>query len=297
MWLLLQCLAVTLWAGVNVLDSLLVHHYEKHPIILMWTQSCFTVPTLLTTAILFPTPPAYVVMLVGAGVVAYTGDLVFFRVLEAMDVSVTNIAWAILSVFLSVLGVVVLSESWTALQTAGAVLVFAGAVALSLWQRRVTAARSLLLLPFLALLYTPFYFVQEVALRNGDSIIAVSLWSLLGRECTAFFSPCFVPAFRRRILTFLPRSDLRFWVISGSVIALFLTATVLTSAAFAVGPLSLVAVVGNIQPFIVLALAYFCVRLFPRFAPREILTAYSVTIKIFSFSAVFAGLALLAFSR
>jgi hypothetical protein len=55
-----------------------------------------------------------------------------------------------------------------------------------------------------------------------------------------------------------------------------------------------VGIVGNIQPFFVLFLAWICTLFIPSLAPKELLTSQSLVAKISSFTIVFAGLALLA---
>jgi hypothetical protein len=63
--------------------------------------------------------------------------------------------------------------------------------------------------------------------------------------------------------------------------------------AYASGPLSLVVVVSNVQPFLVLAIAGFVVRFFPSKAAKELLTRQSVQLKLLCFFLAFIGLALL----
>lgn len=60
---------------------------------------------------------------------------------------------------------------------------------------------------------------------------------------------------------------------------------------------SLVSVVGNAQPFIVLFFAWLMVRIAPLSAPKELLTKQSVTVKIVSFTIVYSGLALIALAQ
>jgi drug/metabolite transporter (DMT)-like permease len=296
MWLMLQLASVTLWAGVNVLDSILVHRYDKHPVNLMWYQSVFSVPALAVFAVTQNVHSSWMIALLLVGVIGYFGDLVFFRALDLIDVSITNIAWVILSIFLSVGGVFFLQESWTLQETIGAAAILVGILVLSLWHRHISSVKVFLLLPLLGLLYTPFYLVQKAALLSGEHILAVFFWSLIGRESCSFLIPWCVPAFRKRILTCDARHHVFFHVLNGIVIALFFGGTFSTAWAFAVGPISLVSIVGNVQPFIVLLFAWLLYHFAPSYAPRELLTAQSVQVKLVSFTVVFVGLALLAFS-
>jgi drug/metabolite transporter (DMT)-like permease len=295
MWFWLQLLSVCAWAALNVLDSILVRHYEKHPLVLGWNQSCFSMFVLiLLAAFTGIAPNEWTLTLLFFGMIGFIGDIVFWRALDLIDVSITNIAWAILSLFLSIGGFIMFQETWSLMQTIGAVLMIAGVVFLSVWQRKITSIRSLLLLPALALLYTPFYLTQKVALLNGQTAFAVFFWMILGREAMFFVVPWFIPSIRRRLVRSIPRAAMPFYALNGTVICLFLTAIYLTSQAYDHGPVSLVSMVGNIQPFLVLIFAWIAAKLFPRTASREVLTLQSVRVKIVSFLIVFSGLALLA---
>ncbi|MBI3331687.1 EamA family transporter [Candidatus Peregrinibacteria bacterium] len=293
MWIFLQLFSVSLWGWINVLDSLLVRHFEKRPPVMMWYQSLFTVSLLLCFAAFFDVQTNWAVLLALGGFISYLGDNVFFYTLNRIDVSVTNVAWSLLAVFLSTLGIVYLHESWSGQQWLGALLVFFGVLALSLWHRTIGRPRDLLLLPLLAALYVPYYFVQELALLRGESLFPVFFWPLFARELSAYTIGLCVSKIRVMVHSTPARFSPLFHVLNGAVIILFFTATYFTAKAYDVGPLSLVSVLGNVQPFFVLGFAGLVYVAMPRFAAKEILTMQSVGLKTVSFAAVFIGLALL----
>lgn len=297
MWLPLQLLSVTLWAGVNVLDSLLVKRFQRSPLALMWNQSYFSILLLLLTAWFVPVQSTWIWPLILVGVFGYVGDLVFFVALKHIDVSVTNISWVLLSICLSIGGYLWFGEVWTQNQTIGALLIFLGVLFLSLWHRKIGGGLALLLLPALALLYTPFYLVQKAALLAGQGAIPVFFWSLVGRELTSFCLPLLVPPMRRHVIQAAKGAGPMFFAINALVIVCFFAATWLTTLAFMVGPVSLVGIVGNVQPFIVLILAVVAVKLLPSWSPRELIDRQAITVKVVSFTVVFLGLALLALSQ
>jgi drug/metabolite transporter (DMT)-like permease len=294
MWLFFQFASIMCWAAVNVLDSLLVKHYQKNPIVLGWSQSWFTIIALAIIWFFFEVETSWALWLVLGGMVAYVGDLVFWKALALIDVSVTTIAWAILSVFLAIAGFVFFNESWSLPQASGALLVIAGIVVLSLWQRSIGNFYALFLLPLLALLYVPFYVLQKAAIAAGQPLLTAFFWPLLGREGLFFLLPWVVPSFRNAILAYLPASKPSFYMLGGLVVLLFMAGIYLTTQAFANGPLSLVSIVSNVQPFCTIFMAWLMVSLVPRYAPRELLTVQSVQVKIVSFVIVFVGLGLLA---
>lgn len=296
MWFILQILSVTFWAALNVIDSLMVKHYHKHPIVLGWNQSYFSLSYLLILALVFQPSVAWALPLLSVGVIAFFGDIVFWRALDRIDISVANIAWAILSLFLAIGGFVLFDERWTSFHTIGSILVIGGVSLLSTWQRRIDSVRSLWLLPLLALLYTPFYLVQKAALLGGASAFDAFFWTLAARESMFFCTPAFVPSFRSHIRAHRLKAPWSFYALNVLAVSLFFIAIYLTAQAFRYGPVSLVGMVGNVQPFIVLFFAWALTRIAPLSAARELLTKQSVAVKIVSFTIVFMGLALLALS-
>ena len=296
MWLPFVLSSTLCWSLVNVLDSLLVHRYEKFPLVLQWSQALFSMPVLIVLFFTLDLKTSWTSLLFFFGMFIWLGDMWFFYVLSKLDVSVTNAAWPILSIFLSISGFVFFQESWTAVQCFGAAMILSGTFLLCLYHQHISLLRTLGLLASLALLHTPYYIVKKAALSDGQSVAAVLVWMMLGREVLSFSVPWIFPPVRRRIIPLLKKIDLRYFLLNASVIAFFFLAEYFGARAFASGPLSLVSVVTDIQPFVVIGLAWVTSRTAPAYAPRELLTAQSVGIKLLSFSIAFAGLALLALS-
>jgi len=293
MWIPFVLASTLCWALINVLDSVIVHNYEKHPVVLMWCQSFFSVVLLLVLPFfidLHSSPWIPYLMLFGA--IGLLGDFWFFHVLDHVDVSITNAAWAILSLFLSIAGFIFFQESWTLLQSTGAALIIGGSLYLAFSHKHISMRRTLGLLMTLALLYTPYYIMKKTAIDAGEGAAQTFYWMILGREILAFNVPWFIPSIRSRGLTLL-RSSWGFSVFNGAVILCFFLGEFLGALAYNMGPLSLVSIVGNTQPFMVMALAWLSIRSFPGRAPRELLTRQAVSVKLFSFCIMFFGLMLL----
>jgi len=293
MWFLFAVLSAFCWAMINVLDSVLVHNYEKRPMALMWSQSLWSVPALLVLSQFIPLQSEWITVLIAFGVVGFIGDLWFFHVLEHVDVSVSNLAWALLSVFLAIAGFVIFGDVWTPHQTIGALLIIGATLFLCFFHQRINVAHVLWLIGSLSLIYLPFYIIKKMALDDGESPATVFFWLILSRELCAFTCPLFVRSARTAALNAI-RSHHSFSAINAVVIASFFGAEYFGAVAYASGPLSLVAIANNVQPFMVLALAALFVVVFPRRMPRELFTRQSVTIKLGTFLVVFMGLAFLA---
>lgn len=294
MWLPLQLAAVVCWAIVSIIDSVLVRHWVKHPLVLGWSQSCFSLLFLLGLATVFEVQSAWITLLIFVGMISFLGDIIFWRALDVLDVSITNIAWALLSVFLTIGGFFLFQESWSLGELMGALLILGGVCVLSISHHIRSTSWSLFLLPLLALLNVPFYLTQKAALLSGEQVFPVFFWPILGREMMFFLVPWFFQPYRQAVFSFVSRADRHYHLLNAVVITLFFSGMYLTTFAFTVGPVSLVSTVSNVQPFVILIFAWFAYRLVPSAAPRELLTAQSVQVKLVSFSIVFLGLILLA---
>jgi len=295
MWLLFALISVGCWSIALVLDSALVRNYEKHPVVLMWSQSIFSVVILLFASLLLSVETRWAPLLVCSGFIAYIGDLVLFRALNRLDVSVVNITWVLLSVFLVAGGFLLFGELWTLGETLGVILIISGVLYLSLAHEHVTFG-ALGLLVAIAVFYMPYYMLQKAALIDGDAILTVAFWMLIGREFLSFLFPWTVPRLRAKLKSLPQRVGPFFFVISALVILSFFLGVYFNVWAYQVGPMSLIAVVGNTEPFIVMFFAWMLLRMMPHFASKELLTRQSVQVKVVSYVVTFTGLALLVVS-
>lgn len=296
MWFPLTILSAFAWGAINVGNSTLVAKFQKSPSLLLWSQTFVSMLFLGVIAFFYDiqTPWAYAIFPMAA--LAYFGDLLFFWILDRLDVSVVNAAWAILAVYMSIVGFVFFGEVWTLQQFAGAALVLVGVFTLSFFSRQISFTRTILLLSFLAITYVPAYGMRKAALYAGVPVMPVLFWTVLGRDSIAFVAPLLIPSQRRNIIKTLPTCGPMFFVLIGAVISCFYVAEFALTFAYQSGPVSLISVVGNVQPFFVIFLAWVVARFLPSFAAKEVFTQRSMTVKIGSFSIVFIGLALLGVS-
>jgi drug/metabolite transporter (DMT)-like permease len=293
MWVLLTLVAAVAWALISVLDSFLVHRYESRPRLLMWSQSLFTVSTLFVLSFVLPLRTDWWWLLFLFGFTAYIGDIVFFWRLRALDVSVVNAAWAIQALMQSIAGFLLFAERWSGPQFVGAVLILGAVAALSFWHKHVSWGRTLMLLSTLAAVYVPIQLFQKYALEAGVAPLTVFYWTMLPREIAAFTLPWMRRDFRSGVGALLGKMGLWFFLWNALVILLFFIGVLSGIYAYATGPISLVAVVGNVQPFLVLSFAVLWAILSPSTAPKELITRQSLTVKIVCFAVAFSGLAVL----
>jgi drug/metabolite transporter (DMT)-like permease len=297
MWFPLILASAFCWAWVSVFDSALVRQYEKHPLVLLWSQSLFTMPVLLVLGSFIDFRTSWWLPLMIGGIFAYLGDIFFFLMLDYIDASVANAAWSILAIFLSIAGFLLFQETWSLQQAAGAALILGGALFLSFWHSHILHTKGLLLLAGNAIFYLPFYLAKKAALLHGQQVMTVFFWLLIGRETLSCFGGLVVPRLRKRTLSLVHRVPSRFFLGGFIVVALFFLGELFGTYAYNAGPVSLISVVGNSQLFMVILFGWLCHRLLPHFAPKELLDTHTVRAKLISFSLVFAGLALLSVSQ
>ena len=295
MWFSFAIGSVVAWSIPLVLDSIIVKHYEKNPFVLMWVQSCFSMTFLSIAAFFVPLESVWVPWLILTSLVAYCGDVILFTAMDRMDISVLNIAWAFMAIFLSVVGFLFFGESWTIAQTVAVVCILGGVSFLSYWHHHVNTSAVVMLIA-LAALYAPSNAVQKAALFSGELIYTTVFWQLLARETCAFVFPWTMPSFRTKVKAVAARVDALFYFLAFWVIITYFLGMYLLAEAYRFGPISLVSVVGNIQPFVVLFFAWLAWKLFPRYCPKELLDGQSVVVKLLCFTVVFIGLNLLAIS-
>ena len=104
MWITYQCTAIFFWAAMNVVDSLLVRHYQKNPFVLGWFLSGISLVMLFMMAVFVDIRTPWMWWILFAGITGWIGDLVFYRTIRELDVSVANIGWSIMAIVMGIAG-------------------------------------------------------------------------------------------------------------------------------------------------------------------------------------------------
>lgn len=296
MWIVFTLLSALSYSFANVFDSSLVRRYEKSPVLLMWSQSVFSIPILVVLALSADIQSSWFPVLMGVGVIAFLGDLLFFKILDYLDISIVNAAWAIQGLLISIAGFFMFGEVWTGSQALGATLILIAVLALSFWHTHISLRWTLLLLTALACLYVPLHIARKAAFIAGETVLPVFFWIFLGRELMAIsFSPIH-PGYRKLIPRLFTKRNWPIFSIGAFVILTFFLAEYFITRAAQIGPISLIGIVANTQPFMVIGIAWLLWLIAPKLAPKELITKKSITVKLGCFLLVFLGLALLAVS-
>jgi drug/metabolite transporter (DMT)-like permease len=296
MWYVFALLAAAFYAADNTTESLIVRHYEKNPLVVTWCYGLFTILFFGVLLFFVDVHTPWMGYLIAFGMSAYLGDLFFTYTVDRLDISVVNASWPILTILLSCIGFLFFGESLKWEHGFGVFLIISGVFFLAFWKQHqhVSLLRTIGLLTVLASFFVPQAVSVKAAVESGESILPVFFWSHLGNMLPAFLVPWFFPEFRRK----LPSLALRLWgaffPLCALVVVFIIAGLLSLSWAYTFGPLSLVSPSMNVQPFLVIFYAWLLSHVLPQRAPRELLTAQSVQVKLASFTVVLIGLTLLA---
>lgn len=296
MWLAYVLGSAICWSGINVLGSVLLHRYEQRISVLGWHLSAVSAVLLFGIALFFSLPREHLSLLLMAGVTSYGADYYYYVVLKRVEVSLSNLAWAMLSILLAILGIVVFGEQFSQFQLIGIACVLT-AVMLLVRQPRLLTGQAVGWLMLLALSYLPFYAVQKYTLAQGAAWLGVFFWPMLARESCFLIVPLLRSSSRRDILTSFRSRPAPYFIGVVLTITLFFLASLGSVLAYQTGPLYLVSITGNIQPFLVLFLAALVSRMAPNLAPYEQTTWADLRAKALAFVIVFSGLAFMAVNQ
>ena len=294
MWFLFALTAPFFLSLTNILDSLIMNTYERRPVVYLFYAGTVMTCMLFVFALFVDIRSTWILPIILTSILGYVGDLWYFRALGRIDVSVVNAAWAILAIVISIGGFAFFGERWTLLQSAGAVVVLGGILFLSYYHADVSIVRTMGLFLAMSLFLAPMFLTQKAAILAGDSAVAVAYWRIMGSNIPNILVPVFRREWREGVRTLPSRVHADFFLVLPVVILLWFAGTYAVMRAYETGFVSLVSIVGNVQPFFVIGQSWLIAKALPRYAPRELLTAQSVGVKLTSFAVVFVGLALLA---
>ncbi len=294
MWFLYVMIGNVLWSVSDVVGSMIMNRMERSSILVAWFFSILQFLLLGMLYFLLPIQPVWTVAFAVTGLCSYIASLLYMRLLQDVDVSISSISWVFLSLGIALGSVMLFGDRWTLLQALGAVLSVSGSLWLALWHKRVSRFATLILIIATGLFYVPSFLLQKAAYLHGVSVANVFFWQLLFFDSFAFIIPLIIPSHRKHILPFLGTVRPFFVVFIIAWVLMSMLAFIATTNAFMVGDASLVAIAENGQPFFIMLFAWIATFLSPKYAPKEILTAQTMPVKIVSFFIVFIGLTLLA---
>lgn len=296
MWFLYAILGNVCWTTSDVMNSIMIKHFEKSPLVISWFASVFGLICLACMGLVMEVEVTWIPVYAMTGIAMFFGNLFYYFVLHRLDVSVMNAAWVFMNIFISAYGLLFFGETWSMLQWIGVLLSITGVLILSYWHQHVSIGRTVGYLTLLGLFFAPLFLVQKAALLEGQSIASSFYWTILISELCHFIAPIFHAPTRNRIQHHVMHPTPAFFQFCLWAVVIWLSAFLLVAYANQIAYVSIVMMFENAQPFVTICVAWIFAQLLPKYAPRELLTIQSVQTKIISFTIVFIGLVLLALS-
>lgn len=294
MWFLLTIAAVAFRSVSSCTESLIVKRYHKDPRVILCVQNTFMLAILLALIPFMPLKTAWAPVLFFAGMSIYAGDYLYCRIIDHVDISTLNGAWALFALLLSIVGFLFFGESWSPPQTAGALLILMGALSLAYWHRWRSFTHTASQYAMLILICAPVFIVRKIALNGGAPVFATFFWTMLSYALVSLVVGLLSKSSRSQSISTLKKINTGFFPAAFMAVTSNLLAAYLLVRAYAVGPISLISVVSNLDAFVILVIAWLLSRFAPGLAPRELLTRQSLQTKILSFLLVGLGMSLLA---
>jgi len=295
-WFALAMIGNVLWSISDVLASMIMNRSDRSPVLIAWLHSFMQLIALGLVYLFLPVEHIWVGLFALGAMFTYVASLGFFKLLQTVDVSVSSVTWVFLSLGIALGSTILFGETWTFLQAFGAILSVLGALSLGLWHKSVSRITTCALLCISGFLFTPGFLIQKSAFLDGVSLLTVFFWSGFFYDVYASIFPLLVPSYRKKIRPFLLHLQLIDWSMIFLWMCVGLLGYLVTASAYKAGDASLVGITENGQPFFLMFFAWIAVRLAPKYAPKEIVTAQTTAVKIVTFIVVFIGLSLLAFS-
>ena len=295
MWLVYIIVSNFCWSISDVSNSVLVNHYEKSAVAVAWFQSVIDLCILAVLLVLFPLEARWMPWFFLGGFLSYCAFLGLLYTIKHIDVSVMNAAWVFMSTAMAIGGFILFSESWTLLQSLGVVLAFFGVLLLSFWHQHVSLVHTVLLLAAVGLLYSPFFLIQKSALLSGVPVFTAFIWPVAFQKISAFVYGLCHPVHRSTIVHMKSIATPSFYIVTCIAVISSLLGWLLMTLAYNIAAVSLVAILVNMQPFTTMLTAWVATLFLGKFAPKELLTSQSVTIKLIAFTCTFIGLGMLVY--
>jgi len=272
-WFFIALGAPFLWAIVNLIDKYLVTNYsgkEKSPGSLVLFSSLIGIVAsfliIIFTHGVFAIPLSDKILLIFIGAFSVCGIIFYLLALEIEDVSAV-IPWMLtIPIFGYILSYFFLDETLTHKQLFGAIIIFLGAIILSVDFNNIKIIFKKKMVVYI-LLFCLIYSFNGIIFKfvaESDSFWISSFWEYLGLSIGGIFIFLFLGNYRRDFIFNIKTSG-RF-IFSVNVVSEItaIIGNLLTNYALLIAPVALVYMVGSFQAVAVLLLAFISTKFFPK---------------------------------
>jgi drug/metabolite transporter (DMT)-like permease len=278
-WFFIALTALFLWSLVNLFDQYLVERYSKGEygsgglvlfsslvgIIVAFTISLFKSGLLLI-------PLLDKILLIVTGGISILWIILYLYTLEKEDVSAVVPWFLTVPVFGYGLGYVLLGETLTNQQFIGSAITLSGVLIISVDfsgnNRKFKWRTSLIMLPACILIAICGVIFKYVTV--GNDYWVSSFWEYIGLGFFGVLIYVFVPKFRNEFNFMNRTGGKKIFALNSISEILTIIGNLLTNYAILLAPVTLVYLVGSLQPAIVLIMTILATLYFPQIAKENL---------------------------
>ncbi len=293
-WVSLAFIAPLCYAASNFIDRFLVVKRIRDPRFVAVLGGVFT--TVLGFAVWvwrgFPVlPPLPAVLLLGTGFAAQLALLPWYKAIQLDDASRVIPFYQLIPVVTLIAAYLFLGERLALVQVIGSALVIGGGLALSL-ERNFWETFHLRRSFGYILLSVPMFSASAIAFKYV--VVDSNFWDTLAYEMlgAGIGATLLFVVFRRSVVRGVRNVQGGTWGLLATNELVYTLGRFVGFSAYALGPVSLVSVIGGVQPFYVLVAGTLLSAFFPRFI-REDTSRSTLLLKVVSILVIFTGLVLI----
>lgn len=296
-WFFIALGAPFLWALVNLSDQYLVEKYstgERGSGGLVLFSSLIGIFVAVAIGIfadgVFAISNIDKLLLIITGGITIAWIILYLFALEIEDVS-SVVPWFLtIPIFGYIFGYIFLGETLSVNQIIGSVVVFVGLLIIVkdfTGERKAFKWRPALYMLAACLMVSISGIIFKYV-TVGENFWVSSFWEYVGLGAIGFLIFVFIPKYRREFMLMNTQGGMRILILNTGSEIITIVGNLLTNFAILLAPVTMVYLVGSLQPAIVLALTLFTTKFFPDIA-REDMTARVLVPKIIGIVIIIFG--------
>ncbi len=259
-WLYLSLIPPMIWGIVNTIDKIVVEKYvTKAMVYLVFTGIASIIPIAILPALvqINRLPVSYLLLSILTGILYIIYTYFFFKALTISDASVVANMLLLVPIVSTILGTIFFDETFKLITYLGMFLVIGGVLGGSIERRELSGqvktvlTPALLLMTISAVITGADYAMQKYILTVTNEM-TLFYWSRIGVLFATICILLMLKQVRKDFINVVKTIPGKIFPISIFNEMIDMTATFTLLAAYARGPLSLIATVISIQPLFVL---------------------------------------------
>lgn len=277
-WFFIALGAPFLWALVNIFDQYLVTKYSTGTrgsgglvlfssligifvagIISIFSSGIFSIPLL----------DKFLLIITGGITIAWI--ILYLYTLEIEDVSLIVPWFLTIPVFGYILGYIFLGETLSPHQITGSLVILCGVILISIdfsGQQRKYKWRSVLYMLVACLLISIAGIIFKYV-TVGENFWVSSFWEYVGLGFFGITLYLFVPKYRAEFMLMNKMGGIKIFILNTISEILTIIGNLLTNYAILLAPVTMVYLVGSVQPAIVLFMTLFATKFFPKIIKED----------------------------